>query len=149
MTYQIIKWSDGSMNQHWSSLLPLGRESKDQGDSFLSYLVSCGLFQYLARKLNDGFCTIRKPKRPLLEYAIDPQPRFMGYDGVLKIVERLFREGTNPNEQYDGKTPWQRFLQTYALYNAGNSTDVYAEKLSWIHQQFLEYDADPNEEQNA
>jgi hypothetical protein len=142
MTYQLTKWSDGSLSQHWSSLLPLGRGDKDQGDSFLSLIVSCGLHQYLDQKLHDGFCTIRKPKRPLLDYAIDPQPQYIGHRGVSETVDRLLRQGANPNEQYEGQKVWERFMQTYRLYNIEDATDKYAREIRTVHKLLVEYGAE-------
>jgi NACHT domain len=141
MTYQMTKWSDGSLFQHWSSLLPLGRDDKDQGHNFLSFMVSCGLHQYLTQKLRDGFCTIRKPKRPLLDYAINPQPQYIGHPGISKTVEQLLQEGANPNEQYDGQTMWGRFLQTYRLYDAQNATVGYKLEISKVHELLIAYGA--------
>ncbi|OQV04083.1 hypothetical protein CLAIMM_09027 [Cladophialophora immunda] len=111
VTYQLTKWSDGSLNHHWSEFLPLGGQRSDDGKStFFSFITSCGFHIYLHWQYQNGFMATNKPGRPLLDFAVHPQPQFKGHPGNSLTVKCLLENGTDPNELVAGQTAYYRLL---------------------------------------
>jgi hypothetical protein len=141
---QLASWSKSDkLDQHWSSFLPLGhpRRSAEQHDDFLSYATSCGLWTYVSRKLADD-TQCHKPGKPLLFYAIQPQPQYIGDPAMVETIRVLFQRGANPNELFEGDTPWSHFLKHSVLPHADGLESDYLEHLWEIYSLFIKYDAD-------
>lgn len=76
----------------------------DDKDTFASYAIQHGLYDYLQESLRqDPRFSTMKTRRPLLDYAIDAP-------ADLKIVTLLLENGANPNEFFKGITVWERLL---------------------------------------
>ncbi|KAK2757494.1 small s protein [Colletotrichum kahawae] len=116
-----------------------GRQGQAKWHSnFLTFPVRVGLWRYVQARLQiDGF---HKPGRPLLDYAFMPQ--YGGDVGLVgldqRVVEVLLQHGADPNERFDGFTPWQN-----AWYSACRERDSRSALLP-VLEAFLSYDADPN-----
>jgi len=82
-------------------------------DNVLAFAVRGGLELYVAAKFKKhGMSLISKKGRPLLDYACRPEPGYSGWINAIdpKIVDILLRNGSDPNEKFNGFTPWQNTL---------------------------------------
>jgi hypothetical protein len=140
---QLKTWSKHSLQEHWSSLTPLGAAVRlaNLVDNFLSYATSCGLWEYVSHKLEAG-TPLHKPGKPLLFYAIQPQPQFAGSSNNTATVYVLFKRGADPNATFLGESVWRRFLKTFYLYDADHSHTEYTKQLREIFRLFILYGAD-------
>ncbi|CAG8955747.1 hypothetical protein HYFRA_00011013 [Hymenoscyphus fraxineus] len=140
---QLETWSKHSLQEHWSSLTPLGaavRHAK-RVDNFLSYATSCGLWEYVSHKLEAG-TPLHKPGKPLLFYAIQPQPQFAGSSNTTATVYVLLKGGADPNVTFLGESVWRRFLKTFYLYDTNHSYTEYTKQLREMFRHFILFGAD-------
>ncbi|KFY28787.1 hypothetical protein V491_00289 [Pseudogymnoascus sp. VKM F-3775] len=140
---QLKTWSKHSLQEHWSSLTPLGAAVRlaNRVDNFLSYATSCGLWEYVSHKLEAG-TPLHKPGKPLLFYAIQPQPQFAGSSNTTATVSVLFKRGAGPNVTFLGESAWRRFLKTFYLYDSDHSNTEHTKQLREMFRLFILYGAD-------
>lgn len=140
---QVGIWSKHSLRKHWSSLMPLGATMQlvDHADTFLSFTTSCGLWEYVSHKLKGGV-PLQKPGKPLLFYAIQPQPQFAGSSKIVATVDLLFKHGADPDEAFLGESAWRRFLKTFHLHDAYHDQTERTKHLREIYQLFIDHGAD-------
>lgn len=146
MTIQLEKWSGKTLENHWSSLLPLGFSREcEWHDTILSFVISYGVFSYVFANAGDGDnALIAKKGRPLLDYAILPQPQQTIGDLDTRIIEYLLDLGADPNEGFCGETVWSRFLTIYHKFIVGISNgSPQAKKLRKVFVLFVNFGADP------
>lgn len=142
MTYQLYRWSSGSIQGHWSQFLPLGRSKfHNWEDSFLSFAASWNFKQYMLAYCENGN-SLKKQGRPLLSYALSPIPGSTSFAIHFQVAQFLLERGADPNEIFGGETVWRRFLQTYYIFEAHNSDSDNASTLQKIYQTFLRHGAD-------
>lgn len=129
-----------STNDHWSDSIPEDYHRPCAWhDSFLSFCIRNGLLAYVAAEFEKhGKVLIKKMGRPLLDYAVRPEPYAFNYISAMhpRTVEILLENGANPNEVFNGWTAWSNAL--YAWQKHGGDYDMEVLKL------LLHYDADPN-----
>ena len=142
---QLSSWSKGSLQEHWSSLLPIGSAARldDHGDNLLSYAASRALWAYISHKLERG-SPLQKPGKPLLFYAIQPQPQMAADPAFLTTIKVLFDHGAHPDVMYRGESAWQRFLRTYHMRDADHAQTRYTMALRRIYKLFIDHSADAN-----
>ncbi|TGO16415.1 hypothetical protein BTUL_0028g00150 [Botrytis tulipae] len=127
--------------KHWSDVVPEDyNRPAPWHDSFLSLAVRYGAIGYVQQSLvkagllrvpepTGGFLDrfmyslapfrannnqLSKPGRPILDYAVRPVPSYGGWIDAINpdLVELLLDYGANPNEAFNGCTPWQNALST-------------------------------------
>ncbi|KAK2009283.1 hypothetical protein LZ32DRAFT_608582 [Colletotrichum eremochloae] len=109
-------------------------------DNFFAFAVRYGLCYYVqARLQTPGLKSIAKPGRPLLDYVCRREPPYPRWSrGThLRIVEALLQHGADPNEKFNGFSPWQNAW--YTVYYSKRSG-----KLLPVLELLLAYGADPN-----
>lgn len=107
-------------------------------DTFLAFTIRHGLTLYVSAKFNKfGRDLIKKDGRPLLDYACRPEPQYSGWDSAINpvIVEILLQNGADPNEKFNGFSPWQN-----ALYNPTRNLKYWLNILKLL----IAHGADPN-----
>ncbi|KAF7919409.1 uncharacterized protein EAE98_009249 [Botrytis deweyae] len=134
--------------KHWSDFVPEDYQRPvPWHDSFLSLAVRHGAIGYVQQSLmkadflrvpkpTGGFLDrfmyslapfraninqLSKPGRPLLDYAVIPEPAYPLCTNAINpdLVELLLDYGANPNEAFNGSTPWQNALDTVKNGQAG------------------------------
>ena len=144
MAVLLDRWSSGSIQGHWSQFLPLGRPRIHKWeDSFLSFATSWNLYDYIEDRRGDDQKLVRKPGRPLLNYAITPMPGSTTNAANVEAVLLLMNAGVDPNERFGGESVWRRFLQVYYKFEAykGDSDNSYLLRL--IYERLIHDGADP------
>lgn len=107
---------DAKHDAHWSNFLkdledffrPASHE-----DNFLSFTIRCGLELYAKARLDErGTDVSVKRGRPLLDYAVYPLPSWSPIGGGMnpRLASYLLECGSDPNEPFDGSTPWVNAL---------------------------------------
>ncbi|ORY15849.1 hypothetical protein BCR34DRAFT_598123 [Clohesyomyces aquaticus] len=84
-------------------------------DTFLAFSIRHGLVFYVQAKIQaNGGALPNKKGRPLLDYAGRPVPSDRHWHAAINpdIVKCLLEHGADPNEKFNGFSPWQN-----ALYN--------------------------------
>ena len=107
-------------------------------DNFLAFTVQHGLKHYVEAKLDrHGKQIAIKNGRPLLDYACTPLPPYGIYQDAINpaMVKMLLQIGLDPNEQFNGCTPWL---------NAISPSSINFFKQFTILKLLLEHGADPN-----
>jgi hypothetical protein len=132
----------GSMRNHWTHVRdsPAGRgydEYPEGGKcNFLALTIQARLVHYVRAKLKADPGRMKKPGRPLLDYALRPRrltPISMPYHSRredtsidIDMVQLLLENGANPNQEVhlnDGRTVWALFLlSSYESTQRGETT---------------------------
>lgn len=110
-------------------------------DSFISFTVKHGFVSYLKEQIHQsGRNILQKKGRPLLEYALCPEPSNLDCLQIirpnLEMVRLLLDIGADPNEKFANRTPWNRCLSKLA-----RNTD---HKVLEIMKELILCGADPN-----
>lgn len=145
------------IGQHWADHFPFDRTHfepnyypwpkpwADCALNFMSFAIQNGLFNYVQSKLKkDPDVARRQQGLPLLSCACAPTPyRFLLQPNTIqsRTVEMLLQSGVDPNEGYNGYSPWQMALLV-ALDSALLSV-VELEELAKVLRLLLQYGADP------
>lgn len=109
-------------------------------DNFFSFAVRYGLRRYVQARLKiHGRQSIDKPGRPLLDYACRPKHSYdvwlRGRD--FRVVEALLQHGADPNEKFNGFSPWQNAWHEAWYWHL-------TPELSRVLETLSAYGADPN-----
>ncbi|KAF4632431.1 hypothetical protein G7Y89_g5697 [Cudoniella acicularis] len=103
---------------HWSDLIPYYAFRRCPFHTcFLSFAIQHGLLLYVQSKLAGTHHQELPSKagRPFLDYPLYVDDDRPGRDFTsTDMVETLLNHGANPNEIFNGRTPWQNVL-TYLL----------------------------------
>lgn len=143
VTFQLTKWSCGSLNHHWSEWLPLGRQCNDgEKSTFLSYATSCGFHNYLRWQYDNDLIPKTKPGRPLLDYAIHPQPHFKGTQRNSLTVKLLLDNNADPHELVGGQTVYYRLLVISSSFRYENPQADWSKELNDMRVLFRSYRAE-------
>ncbi|KAF2727130.1 hypothetical protein EJ04DRAFT_582254 [Polyplosphaeria fusca] len=98
---------------HWCEVIsfkPIESVSKPCHGTFLAFAIYHGLVGYTRAKVEQaGGALPKKSGRPLLDYACHPALELKGHEHVVNpaLVEYLLASGADPNEKFDGFSPWQ------------------------------------------
>jgi hypothetical protein len=98
-------------------------------EDFLSVVVSYGLREYVAAKLKEQKCLVKKSYSSMLHYIVDaahpPEP---------EMVSLLLQHGADPNKDLGGQSMWQAALSklakpamSVAVFGDPCSTDIWME----------------------
>ncbi|KAF2005793.1 hypothetical protein P154DRAFT_559504 [Amniculicola lignicola CBS 123094] len=82
-------------------------------DTFLAFTLWHGLFQYVQAKIEDRGGTLPKKRgMPLLGYACLPGGILRGQQDAAHVdmARYLLNHGADPNEQFNGFSPWQNVV---------------------------------------
>lgn len=113
-----------SVKHHWSNqdlsrlvlrhtINPVFSMTTAPFPDFLSYAVQFGLTEYVDEKLRQiGRKKGRYEGISLLQYAVRCPPEILRYPQSSKMVSLLLRYGENPNEPYQGCSPWEEVLKS-------------------------------------
>ncbi|CAI6339389.1 unnamed protein product [Periconia digitata] len=107
-------------------------------DTFLAFTIRHGLFHYVKAKLEEnGNVLPQKRGRPLLDYACRSFKLNVGHvprtDAVnASIVEILLKHGADPNEKFDGFSPWQNALYRPRGLFPNQINEAYSERVEWV-----------------
>ncbi|KAF2107014.1 hypothetical protein BDV96DRAFT_654106 [Lophiotrema nucula] len=110
----LIRHSRPADRSYWSIYFNSLQKEASWDDDFLSFAILCGLTYYVQRKLANYTRDYppRKPGRPYLDYACIPEPNYSGFRKRVEIdiAERLIDLGADPNEEFAGRSVWQRLI---------------------------------------
>ncbi|KAH7381016.1 hypothetical protein BKA64DRAFT_226606 [Cadophora sp. MPI-SDFR-AT-0126] len=103
---------------HWSDIGPRCKSIEQQGSGFTGEAVYYGILSYASAKLNSNHArliTCKQANQALLNCVLLPKPNverdFQCTQGVdLMMLELLLSHGADPNQLWNGHTPWQRVL---------------------------------------
>lgn len=138
-----------STKKHWTHIRDSPRtrgldEYREGGNcNWLALTVQARLVSYVRAKLEDDPRRMRKPGRPLLDYALRPRrvmPIKMPYHSQrdeanidLDMIRLLLDNGANPNQPVhlnDGRSVWELFIiSCWESSTRGEATDV--SKRAW------------------
>ena len=108
------KSSPESNHQNWVQEMLIS-PSTDH-DSFLSLTIQFDLGTYVQHALaNDGKLIRNKKGRPLLDYAVSPR---QWSEASASLVETLLKHGADPNEKFEGHSPWENAILRQVHLNA-------------------------------
>jgi hypothetical protein len=130
LLFEYHRWTTGHNNPYRAD-----GKAPDFKNDFLALAITFKLPLYVEAKIQEDRSIIRsKEGRPYLDYAL--VSRATGKTTVsVQIVELLLRHGSNPNETFDGSTPWKNALLTVYRCNASRYHDPLQRSawLDWIH----------------
>lgn len=88
-------------------------------DTTLAFAIRCGWELYVVEKLEEhGNGLPEKRGRPLLDYAVRPEPTYSPYVYGMNpnIVKCLLEHGAGPNMKFNGYSAWSNTLYYVARY---------------------------------
>jgi len=101
---RVMQRSNGSSHFWGASRKVTGQKRQH---NFLALAIRCGLYHYVAHKIDSQPDLVLKEGCPLLIYAVQ---RNIGLAGAYRlssqIVELLLHNGSCPNQIYDGHSAW-------------------------------------------
>ncbi len=122
--HQLQKSDQKRKDWHWSNLglfrfyivggLSRGSDMRNMTFAdFVSYAVQFGLTEYVGEKLRQ-FGKRNGPHEgvSLLQYAVRCAPPVLRYPRCSKMVLLLLRHGEDPNERFQGYSPWEEVLKS-------------------------------------
>jgi hypothetical protein len=118
-------------------------------DTTLAFAIRCGWELHVVEKLNEHRSGLpAKQGRPLLDYAIRPEPMYSAYVYGMnpKIVLCLLERGADPNAEFNGYSAWSNALYSVARYRfdvASRRDDIaiYALQVAEVMKLLLAYGA--------
>ncbi|KAH6684057.1 hypothetical protein B0J14DRAFT_555059 [Halenospora varia] len=139
-------------NIHWSAAMhAIDQSCHNCPESFLTFAISKGLVLYTKTKLGHRAYEVgRQTVRPLLVYAIGCVPVYEKRKMTsvnLPMLAMLLRGGLNPNEAFQGSTPWRRTLShILSISDSNENEQVLHLEQSWLDacKLLLMHGADPN-----
>jgi hypothetical protein len=111
-------------------------------NNFLAYAVGNDLVEFVQKTLENSPELVRKPGRPLLDYAL--YPTFAGYDQSSqtiaenyheRMIELLLKRGPSPNHQavvIGAMTVWQMFLLDIRMAEPSDRSSPYRMKQTFL-----------------
>ncbi|EPS45160.1 hypothetical protein H072_844 [Dactylellina haptotyla CBS 200.50] len=125
----IWSWWDSTSSLSWAGIAAAqGPRPTAWNDTFLSLCLQKGLTRYVSLQLDKGISMNQGPRcRPLLDFVIDPDclenwitrrgniiSEFIGgrkgSGDILDLCRMLFEKGADPNEEFEGRTIWERVI---------------------------------------
>lgn len=94
-------------------------ETPDPQSTMLELSAKFSLLPYIAQKVREDPSILVASGRPLLEYAVRPAFQFFPNDYLIKpasirpFLETmifLLHKGSDPNEAWNGRSPWESLL---------------------------------------
>jgi hypothetical protein len=153
----LLRPRESSYPGHWARFYRPGDERPFEWDDTTAALaVEYGLYSYLSFKFRQSG-PFDKAGRPLLDYAVSPNPRKQRYGICQDVVSILLRYGADPNKRYNLTTPWENALAfayslqfpelTLGLFGNERKQPKRSEvmNLLCLFRQFIDHGADLNE----
>jgi hypothetical protein len=104
----------GPEGEHWANYVTEDyKRPCPWHDTTLAFAIRCGWELYVAEKLKEhGSGLPAKRGRPLLDYAVRPEPTHSPYVYGMssKIVKCLLEHGADPNATFNGYSAWSNAL---------------------------------------
>lgn len=136
--------------RHWANyVMEDYRRPCPWQDTTLAFAIRCGWELYVVEKLKEhGNGLPAKRGRPLLDYAVRPEPTYSPYVYGMnfKIVKNLLEHGADPNVTFNGYSAWSNAL--YWMFKNGfkgklqNDIVAYALQVVEVMKLLLAYGAD-------
>jgi hypothetical protein len=126
----------GREGAHWANyVMEDYRRPCPWHDTLLAFAIRCGWELYVVEKLTQhGSGLPAKRGRPLLDYAVRPEPTYSPYVYGMspKIVKCLLEHGADPNAKFNGYSAWSNaryYVNRYSFDTVLRRGDIAAHAL--------------------
>jgi hypothetical protein len=132
-------------NAHWCEFYSIN--SYRSWARLVSSLGGNNFVRCVQAKLNHKSELLRKAGRPLLDYAVEKlvcEKEWLPAMRSRELVRFLLCNGADPNETYDGWSPWKHALYHFEKHYLSTSTREKIQIFGNILEEMIKYGADPN-----
>jgi hypothetical protein len=134
-------------NAHWSALYSVSQGYLGSKLFESSLWKNRRLLRGVQAKLSHKSEVSIKTERPLLDYAVEKlvcEKEWWPATRISELVRFLLGMGADPNETYDGCSPWKRALYHFEWHSLSTSTIERIQLFGEILELMIHFDADPN-----